>query len=183
METRRLGRLEHRSSVMLYGAAALGEVSQDIAEASLGQVLAAGINHLDVAASYGEAELRMGPWVARVRDRIFLASKTGDRDAIAARASIECSLTKLPTGSLDLLQLHAVVSGFDKRRHHLQLLSVARCGAVRRPLRGWAEARPKRRVDAAPPIPPDRRRRQSPRAGRRAGCGPCRGGYARTRRR
>lgn len=60
METRRLGRLEHRSSVMLYGAAALGEVSQDIAEASLGQVLAAGINHLDVAASYGEAELRMG---------------------------------------------------------------------------------------------------------------------------
>ncbi len=110
METRRLGRLEHRSSVLLYGAAALGEVSQEIAEASLDQALAAGINHFDVAASYGEAELRMGPWVARVRDRIFLASKTGDRGAVAARASIETSLTRLQTGSLDLLQLHAVGS-------------------------------------------------------------------------
>ena len=110
METRRLGRLEHRSSVLLYGAAALGEVSQEIAEASLDDALAAGINHFDVAASYGEAELRMGPWVAQVRDRIFLASKTGDRDAVAARASIESSLTKLQTDSLDLLQLHAVGS-------------------------------------------------------------------------
>ncbi len=110
METRRLGRLEHLSSVLIYGAAALGEVSQDIAEASLDQALAAGINHYDVAASYGEAELRMGPWVARVRDRIFLASKTGDRDAVGARASIEGSLIKLQTGSLDLLQLHAVGS-------------------------------------------------------------------------
>ena len=110
METRRLGRLEHRSSVLLYGAAALGEVSQEIAEASLDDALNAGINHFDVAASYGEAELRMGPWVAQVRDRIFLASKTGDRDAVAARASIESSLTKLQTDSLDLLQLHAVGS-------------------------------------------------------------------------
>ena len=110
METRRLGRLEHRSSVLLYGAAALGEVSQEIAEASLDDALAAGINHFDVAASYGEAELRMGPWVAQVRDRIFLASNTGDRDAVAARASIESSLTKLQTDSLDLLQLHAVGS-------------------------------------------------------------------------
>lgn len=110
METRRLGRLEHRSSVLLYGAAALGEVSQEIAEASLDEALTAGINHFDVAASYGEAELRMGPWVAQVRDRIFLASKTGDRDAVAARASIESSLTKLQTDSLDLLQLHAVGS-------------------------------------------------------------------------
>ncbi len=110
METRRLGRLEHRSSVLLYGAAALGEVSQEVAEASLDQALTAGINHFDVAASYGEAELRMGPWVAQVRDRIFLASKTGDRDAVAARASIESSLTKLQTGWLDLLQLHAVGS-------------------------------------------------------------------------
>ena len=108
METRRLGRLEHRSSVLVYGAAALGEVPQDVAEASLDQALDGGINHFDVAASYGEAELRMGPWVARVRDRIFLASKTGDRGADEARHSIEASLTRLQTHSLDLLQLHAV---------------------------------------------------------------------------
>lgn len=108
METRRLGRLEHRSSVLVYGAAALGEVAQDVAEASLDQALDGGINHFDVAASYGEAELRMGPWVARVRDRIFLASKTGDRGAEEARRSIRASLTRLQTDSLDLLQLHAV---------------------------------------------------------------------------
>ena len=108
METRRLGRLEHRSSVLVYGAAALGEVSQEVAEASLDQALDGGINHFDVAASYGEAELRMGPWVSRVRDRIFLASKTGDRSADEARHSIEASLTRLQTHSLDLLQLHAV---------------------------------------------------------------------------
>ena len=108
MQTRRLGRLEHRSSVLVYGAAALGEVPQDVAEASLDQALDGGINHFDVAASYGEAELRMGPWVSRVRDRIFLASKTGDRSAGEARHSIEASLTRLQTGSLDLLQLHAV---------------------------------------------------------------------------
>ena len=108
MQTRRLGRLEHRSSVLVYGAAALGEVPQDVAEASLDQALDGGINHFDVAASYGEAELRMGPWVARVRDRIFLASKTGDRSAGEARQSIEASLARLQTDSLDLLQLHAV---------------------------------------------------------------------------
>ena len=108
MQTRRLGRLEHRSSVLVYGAAALGEVPQDVAEASLDQALDGGINHFDVAASYGEAELRMGPWVARVRDRIFLASKTGDRSAGEAHRSIEASLTRLQTDSLDLLQLHAV---------------------------------------------------------------------------
>ena len=108
METRRLGRLEHHSSVLIYGAAALGEVTQETAEASLDHALEAGINHFDVAASYGEAELRMGPWVPRVRDRIFLASKTGHRSAAGARASIEASLARLQTASLDLLQLHAV---------------------------------------------------------------------------
>jgi aryl-alcohol dehydrogenase-like predicted oxidoreductase len=108
VETRRLGRLEHRSSVLIYGAAALGEVTPEVAEASLDRALTAGINHFDVAASYGEAELRMGPWVPRVRDRIFLASKTGDRGAAGARASIEASLAKLQTSSLDLLQLHSV---------------------------------------------------------------------------
>ena len=61
MELRRLGRLGHESSVLIYGAAALGEVTQDVADASVQEALDAGINHLDVAASYGEAELRLGP--------------------------------------------------------------------------------------------------------------------------
>ena len=67
METRRLGRIGHETSVLVYGAAALGEVTQEVADASLRQALAAGINHFDTAASYGDAEERMGPTVQRVR--------------------------------------------------------------------------------------------------------------------
>ncbi len=110
METRRLGRIGHHSSVLIYGGAALGDVTQEVAEASLQEALDAGINHFDVAASYGDAELRMGPWVPSVRDTIFLATKTGDRDAEAAWASVNRSLERLRTDSVDLIQLHAVTS-------------------------------------------------------------------------
>jgi aryl-alcohol dehydrogenase-like predicted oxidoreductase len=108
VEHRRLGRLGHQSSVLIYGAAALGEVTQDVADASVQEALDAGINHLDVAASYGEAELRLGPWMPQIRDRIFLASKTGERGAEAAWAQINASLERLQTDHLDLLQLHAI---------------------------------------------------------------------------
>jgi aryl-alcohol dehydrogenase-like predicted oxidoreductase len=108
VEHRRLGRLGHQSSVLIYGAAALGEVTQDVADASVQEALDAGINHVDVAASYGEAELRLGPWMPQIRDRIFLASKTGERGAEAAWAQINASLERLQTDHLDLLQLHAI---------------------------------------------------------------------------
>ena len=84
------------------------EVDQDTADRSISEALEAGIDHFDVAASYGDAELRLGPWMADIRDRIFLATKTGDRDRDAARASIERSLQRLQTDQVDLLQLHAV---------------------------------------------------------------------------
>ncbi len=108
METRRLGRLGHMSSVLVYGAAALSEVDQDTADRSVEEALAAGVNHLDVAASYGDAELRLGARMPEIRDRVFLATKTGDRDAAGARRSIESSLERLRTDHVDLLQLHAV---------------------------------------------------------------------------
>lgn len=108
METRRLGRLGHQSSVLIYGAAALAEVDQATADRSLQEALDAGINHFDVAASYGEAEVRMGVWVPGVRDRIFLATKTGERSAEAAWAEVNRSLERLRTDRVDLLQLHAV---------------------------------------------------------------------------
>ncbi len=108
MERRRLGRLGHQSSVLIYGAAALGEVSQDVADRSVQEALDAGINHFDVAASYGEAELRLGPWMPKIRDQIFLATKTGDRDAEGAWASINRSLERLQTDHVELLQLHAI---------------------------------------------------------------------------
>jgi aryl-alcohol dehydrogenase-like predicted oxidoreductase len=108
VEYRRLGRLGHQSSVLIYGAAALSEVDQDTADRSIQQALDAGINHLDVAASYGDAELRLGPWMSRIRQDVFLATKTGDRDREGAWASINRSLERLRTDRVDLLQLHAV---------------------------------------------------------------------------
>ena len=108
METRRLGRLEHRSSVLIYGAAALSEVDQDVADGSIQQALDGGINHVDVAADYGDAELRLGPWMPQLRNRIFLATKTGRRDRESAWREINASMERLQTDHVDLLQLHAV---------------------------------------------------------------------------
>src|SRR4051794_31822075 len=108
MERRRLGRLGHESSVILYGGAALADVDQDTADRSVQQALDAGINHFDVAASYGDAELRLGPWIPQIRDRVFLATKTGLRDEEPAWRQINESLERLQTDRLDLIQLHAV---------------------------------------------------------------------------
>jgi predicted aldo/keto reductase-like oxidoreductase len=108
VQQRRLGRVGHRSSVLIYGAAGLAEVDQDTADASVQLALDAGINHFDVAASYGDAELRLGPWMPTIRDRIFLATKTGLRARDAAWAQIHHSLERLQTDRLDLIQLHSV---------------------------------------------------------------------------
>jgi aryl-alcohol dehydrogenase-like predicted oxidoreductase len=108
VQQRRLGRLGHQSSVLIYGAAALGEADQDTADASIRLALDAGINHFDVAASYGDAELRLGPWMPEIRDRIFLATKTGLRDRDEAWAQINQSLERLRTDHVDLIQVHAV---------------------------------------------------------------------------
>jgi aryl-alcohol dehydrogenase-like predicted oxidoreductase len=108
VQQRRLGRTGHQSSVLIYGAAALAEVDQDTADASIRLALDAGINHFDVAASYGQAELRLGRWMGRIRDRIFLATKTGLRDRDDAWAQVNHSLERLQTDRLDLIQVHAV---------------------------------------------------------------------------
>ena len=108
MEKRRLGRLDHQSSVLIYGAAALSDVSQDVADRSIQEALDGGINHFDVAADYGEAELRLGPWMSEIRDQIFLATKTGRRDRESAWQEIQASLERLQTDRVDLLQLHAI---------------------------------------------------------------------------
>jgi len=108
MEKRRLGRIGHETSVLVYGAAALGDVTQETADASLAQALDAGINHLDTAASYGEAELRMGPTVERVRDQVFLATKSTERRAEDAWRELNRSLELLHTDHIDLWQIHGV---------------------------------------------------------------------------
>jgi aryl-alcohol dehydrogenase-like predicted oxidoreductase len=83
-------------------------VTQEVADRSIQEALDGGINHLDVAAGYGDAELRLGPWMSQIRDRVFLATKTGERDREPAWQEIQASLERLQTDHVDLLQLHAV---------------------------------------------------------------------------
>jgi predicted aldo/keto reductase-like oxidoreductase len=108
MELRRLGRIEHLDSVLTYGGAALGDVTQDVADESIAFALQSGINHFDTAPSYGESELRLGPWMPRIRDQIFLSTKTGQRDRDGAWREINRSLERLQTDQIDLIQHHAV---------------------------------------------------------------------------
>jgi len=94
--------------VLIYGAAGLAGVTQDVADASIDEALEAGINHFDVARDYGEAEVRLGAAMSRLRDRIFLATKTGERSSEGAGRQINESLERLQTDRVDLLQLHAI---------------------------------------------------------------------------
>lgn len=105
----RFGRTGHESSRVIFGAAALWNASQEEADRALELLLRHGVNHIDVAASYGEAELRVGPWMERHRERFFLATKTGARDRAGAAAEIRRSLERLRVDHLDLIQLHNLV--------------------------------------------------------------------------
>jgi aryl-alcohol dehydrogenase-like predicted oxidoreductase len=104
------GRTGHASSRVVFGAAALWRCSQDEADRALDLLLEHGVNHIDAAASYGEAELRVGAWLARgLRERFFLATKTGERSYARARDQIHASLERLRTERVDLIQLHNLV--------------------------------------------------------------------------
>src|SRR5215213_5955617 len=103
------GRTGHESTRTIFGAAALARVTQDEADAALEQLFARGVNHIDTAASYGDSELRLGPWMERHRGRVFLATKTNQRTYAEARAQIHQSLDRLHVESVDLIQLHNLV--------------------------------------------------------------------------
>ena len=104
------GRTGHMSTRTLFGAAALGQVTQAEADEALEVLLAFGVNHIDTAASYGEAELRLGPWMAQHRQDFFLATKTGERTYEKAREEIYRSLERMRVDSVDLIQLHNLVA-------------------------------------------------------------------------
>lgn len=108
MEQRRLGRIGQMDSVLIYGGAALSRVTQDEADRSIAFALQSGINHFDTAASYGDSELRLGPWMPEIRSNIFLSTKTGERKADDATRQIHRSLERLQVDQVDLLQLHSV---------------------------------------------------------------------------
>ena len=103
------GRSGHRSTRLVFGAAALWRTSQEDADRTLATLLAAGVNHIDAAASYGDAELRIAPWMERHRGDFFLATKTGERSYAGARDQIRRSLERLRVERVDLLQLHNLV--------------------------------------------------------------------------
>ena len=110
METRRFGRTGHLSTVAILGAAAFGDVEQSEVDKVMEQVLSAGVNHIDVAPSYGEAELRLGSWLARERERFFLGCKTTERSKQGAASELRRSLKRLQVDYFDLYQIHAVTS-------------------------------------------------------------------------
>ncbi|MCY4024659.1 MAG: aldo/keto reductase [Anaerolineaceae bacterium] len=112
METRRFGRSGHRSSIAIFGGAAFHPlIDAAEAEEALDLALAAGVNHYDFAAGYGNgmAETRLGPWLERHREQVFVGTKTVQRAFPAAWAEINRSLALLRCEQMDLAQIHGVV--------------------------------------------------------------------------
>jgi aryl-alcohol dehydrogenase-like predicted oxidoreductase len=108
MEQRRLGRLGRMNSVLIFGGAALSDISEEEADRAIALALESGVDHFDTAADYGDSELHYGRWMDDIRDQIFLSTKTGERGKDSARRQIEDSLERLQVDFVDLIQLHAV---------------------------------------------------------------------------
>jgi aryl-alcohol dehydrogenase-like predicted oxidoreductase len=106
---RPFGRTGHDSSRVIFGAAALGAMTQARADQTLQTALELGINHIDTAASYGDSELRLRPFLADHRGHVFLATKTDRRDGAGARRQLEQSLERMGVDHVDLVQLHNLV--------------------------------------------------------------------------
>ena len=103
------GRTGHMSTRTLFGAAALGAVTQKEADETLDVLLKWGVNHIDTAASYGDAELRIGPWMKEHRQDFFLATKTEQRTKKEALEELQRSLERLRVDHVDLWQIHAII--------------------------------------------------------------------------
>lgn len=110
MQTRRFGRTGHNSTVAIFGSFAFSEATQPEADAGMELIIQAGVNHIDVAPTYGLAEERLGPWMRRERERFFLGCKTIERDRNAAAASLRRSMQLLQVERFDLFQIHGVTT-------------------------------------------------------------------------
>lgn len=108
MEKRRLGKTGHMSSILTLGGAAFIAATQAEADVAMKLAIEHGINHIDVAPTYGDAELRIGPWMPRYRNDFFLGCKTTERDKTGAWESIKNSLDRLQVSYFDLFQFHGV---------------------------------------------------------------------------
>ena len=128
MQQRRLGRTGHESSVAILGAAAFSRSSPDEAEQGFHSALATGVNHLDIAPTYGDAEVVLGPHVPAVRDRLFVAGKSDRSNPDGVRAHLEQTLERLGCDHLDLYQLHGVtdLEVLDERARAADVILAAR---------------------------------------------------------
>ena len=128
METRRLGRTGHHSSLAILGGAAFAMDSPDEAGALLHEALEAGVNHLDIAPGYGSAERAVGPHMRAIRQRLFLACKTAETERDWALRRLDRSLERLQVDELDLYQVHGVTSleVLDQRNEAFQVILEAR---------------------------------------------------------
>ena len=109
------GRTGHQSTRILFGAAALGGMKQARADGVLELLLQYGVNHIDTAASYGDSELRLAPWLRSYRRDFFLATKTGQRTAAGARDELHRSLERLGVDHVDLIQMHNLVEPEEQK--------------------------------------------------------------------
>src|ERR1700722_12117473 len=107
------GRTGHESTKMVFGGAALSRVTQEEADETLEVLLQYGINHLDIAAGYGEAELRVAPWLKKHPGHFFLATKTGERSYDGAKRQIHRSLERFGVERVDLIQLHSLADPIE----------------------------------------------------------------------
>ena len=128
MQRRRLGRTGHESSVAVLGGAAFALSTTTEAEPAFASALARGVNHLDIAPRYGEAERAVGPLVPPVRQRIFIGEKTTRRAYDGVRAQLDQSLERLHTDHVDLYQMHAVtgIDVLDERQPAVDAIMSAR---------------------------------------------------------
>ena len=110
MLTRALGRTGHESSVVTFGAYSVGYVEQDEADEAIQLVLDHGVNHIDIAPSYGHSMERMAPWMPEIRDKVFLGSKTRFRSRDDAWRDVESIMKRMNVDDFDLFQLHSVVT-------------------------------------------------------------------------
>ena len=113
IELAEFGRTDHRSTRVIFGGASLAAVSQRVADETLEVLLAYGVNHLDMASSYGEAEVRIRPWLSREPGRFFVATKADERTREAAREELHRSLDRLGVDHVDLWQLHALADPIE----------------------------------------------------------------------
>nr|HET6902973.1 aldo/keto reductase [Ktedonobacteraceae bacterium] len=111
--TQPFGRSGHLSTRTIFGAASLGNVSQEEADRTLEVLLHYGVNHIDVASSYGDAELRIAPWLAQHRSQFYLATKADARTAQAAKEELHRSLQRMQVDYVDLWQLHSLADPIE----------------------------------------------------------------------